>query len=109
MKPDIRPIALGGIRQIKDLNARRRQLVQMNTMEKNRLDVMPKSFHTDIKRHIRHLDSQINKLETAIDKLIDSIDEWRETRERLLSVPGVGPQLANTLLCDLPDVASSYK
>ena len=100
MKPEVRPIALGNIRQIKDLSARRRQLIEMNTMEKNRLDVMPKEFLADIRRHIRHLDSQINKLDKRIDKLVDSIDEWRDKRARLLTVPGVGPQVVNILLAD---------
>ncbi len=104
MKPEVRPIALGNIRQIIDLSARRRQLIQMNTMEKNRLDVMPKEFLTDIRRHIRHIDSQIDKLDKRIDKLVDTIDEWRDKRDRLLSVPGVGPQVVNTLLADLPEL-----
>ena len=93
MKPEVRPIALGNIRQIKDLSARRRQLIEMNTMGKNRLDIVPKEFLADIRRHIRHIDSQI-------DKLVDSIDEWRDKRARLLTVPGVGPQVVNILLAD---------
>jgi transposase len=104
MKPDVRPIALGNIRQIKDLTARRRQLIEMNTMEKNRLDVMPKELLTDIRRHIRHVDTQIAKLDKVINKLVDSIDEWRDKRARLLTVPGIGPQVVNTLLADLPEL-----
>jgi transposase len=104
MKPEVRPVALGNLRKIKDLSARRRQLVQMNTMEKNRLDVMPKELLADITRHVRHIDAQITKLDAAITKLIDTIDEWREKRQRLLSVPGVGPQVVNTLLADLPEL-----
>jgi transposase len=106
MKPEVRPIALGNIRKIKDLSARRRQLIQMNTMEKNRLDVMPKVLLPDIRRHLRHIDAQIDKLDGIIEKLIDSIDEWREKRQRLLSVPGVGPQVVNTLLADLPELGN---
>ena len=92
MKPEVRPLALGNIRKIKDLSARRRQLIQMNTMEKNRLDVMPKELLADI----RHIDVQIDKLDKIINKLVDTIDEWREKRARLLTVPGVG-----LLICTL--------
>lgn len=106
MKPDVRPIALGNIRKIRDLSARRRQLIQMNTMEKNRLDVMPKELLADIRRHIRHIDTQIHKLDTLIAKLVDTVDEWRDKRDRLLSVPGAGPQLVNTLLADLPELGN---
>lgn len=106
MKPEIRPIALGNIRKIRDLCVRRRQIIDMRTMEKNRIDVMPKSLLADIRRHIRLLDKQIDKLERLIDKLIDTVDEWREQRRRLLTAPGVGPQLANTLIADLPELGS---
>jgi transposase len=39
-------------------------------------------------------------------KFVDSIDEWRDKRARLLTVPGVGPQVVNTLLADLPELGN---
>jgi len=104
MRPEVRPIALGNIRKIKDMTARRRQLIEMSTMEKNRLDVMPKFLLGDIRRHIRHIQSQIDKLDRQIAELVEQIDEWREKRDILLSVPGVGTQVVNTLLADLPEL-----
>ena len=74
MKPAVRPVALGNIRKIRDLCVRRRQLIDMRTMEKNRIDVMPKSFHADMRQHIRLIDKQIDKLERLIDQIIDDID-----------------------------------
>ncbi len=106
MKPEVRPVALGNIRKIRDLCVRRRQLIEMRTMEKNRIDVMPKPFHADMRQHIRLIDKQIDKLERLIDRLIDDTDEWRALRKRLLTVPGVGHQLANTLIADLPELGS---
>jgi len=90
MCPEVRPIALGNIRKIKDMTARRRQLIDMNTMEKNRIDVMPNFLLGDIRRHIRHIQSQIDKLDRQIAELVEQIDEWREKHDILLSVPGVG-------------------
>ena len=104
MQPQVRPLAIGNIRKIKDLIARRRQLIEMNTMEKNRLDIMPKELLPDIRRHIRHLQTQIEKLDRLVAELVDSIDEWREKRDLLATVPGVGPQVVNTLLADLPEL-----
>ena len=104
MRPEVRPIALGNIRKIKDMTARRRQLIEMSTMEKNRLDVMPSFLAGDIRRHIRHIQSQIDKLDRLIATLVEQIDEWREKRDILLSVPGVGTQVVNTLLADLPEL-----
>ena len=106
MQPEVRPLAVGNIRIIKDLIARRRQLIEMSTMEKNRLDIMPKKLGTDIRRHIRHLRAQIEKIDRLVAELVDSIDEWREKRDLLASVPGVGPQVVNTLLADLPELGS---
>ena len=106
MQPEVRPLAVGNIRIIKDLIARRRQLIEMSTMEKNRLDIMPKELGTDIRRHLRHLQSQIEKIDRLVAELVDSIDEWREKRDLLASVPGVGPQVVNTLLADLPELGS---
>lgn len=104
MQPEVRPLAIGNIRKIKDLIARRRQLIEMSTMEKNRLDVMPKQLAADIRRHIRHLQAQIDKIDRLVSELVDSIDEWREKRDILASVPGIGPQVINTLLADLPEL-----
>ena len=106
MQPEVRPLAIGNIRKIKDLIARRRQLIEMSTMEKNRLDVMPKPLAGDIRRHIRHLQAQIDKIDRLVSELVDSIDEWRDKRDILASVPGIGPQVINTLLADLPELGS---
>ncbi len=104
MRPEVRPIALGNILMIKDMTARRRQLDEMSTMEKNRLDVMPGFLAGDIRRHIRHIQSQIDKLDRQITALVEQIDEWRNKRDILLSVPGIGTQVVNTLLADLPEL-----
>ena len=61
MQPQIRPLAMGNLRKIRDLVARRRQLIDMSTMEKNRLDVMPSFLAADLRRHLRHRQAQIEK------------------------------------------------
>lgn len=104
MKPEVRQLASKNIRKIKDLMVRRRQLIEMSTMEKNRLDIMPKALHTDLRRHIQHITKQIEKIDLMLDQAIESVDEWREKRELLLSVPGIGPTVVNTLLADMPEL-----
>lgn len=106
LRPDVRPIPVGPIREMKDLAARRRQLVTMSTMEKNRLDVMPRSLHAELRRHLRQLQAQLDKLDRAIDRLVASVDAWRDKRELLVSTPGIGLQVANTLLADLPELGT---
>jgi transposase len=106
MRPEIRPLAVGKMREIKDLIARRRQLIELSTMEKNRLDVMPKALQTGIRHHLKYLKAATEKLDRIIDELVSSVDEWRETRDLLMSVPGIGPQVINTLLADLPELGT---
>lgn len=106
MRPEVRPLAIGKVREIKDLVARRRQLVEMSTMEKNRLDVMPKVLQAGIRLHLRHLKTSIEKLDRFVDDLVSSVEQWREKRELLMTVPGIGPQVVNTLLADLPELGT---
>ena len=106
MKPPVRPLAIGNLRKIRDLVARRRQLITMSTMEKNRLDVMPSYLAADLRRPIRHLAAQIEKLDQQVADLVETIDEWRQKRDLLQTVPGIGSQVVNTLLADLPELGS---
>lgn len=105
MQPKIRPLAMGNLRKIRDLVARR-QLIDMSTMEKNRLDVMPSFLAADLRRHLRHLQAQIEKLDQHIAELVETIDEWREKRDLLQTVPGIGTQVVNTLVADLPELGT---
>jgi len=90
--------------KIKDLLVRRRQIIAMSTMEKNRFQVMPKFLKTDIKRLIQFLELKRKKIEQGLNTLIEKEDEWREKRQILLSMTGVGRAVAHTLSGDLPEL-----
>jgi len=92
--------------KIKDLLVRRRQIITMSTMEKNRFQVMPKFLKTDIKRLIQFLDLKRKKIEQGLNPLIEKEDEWREKRQILLSMTGVGLAVAHTLSGDLPELGT---
>ena len=70
VQPDVRHPIPKSVRQIKDLMARRRQLLEMIVMEKNRLQIMPKPLKTDIKRHLQHLQRQVEKLDGLLTAAI---------------------------------------
>jgi transposase len=106
MKPAVRDPECKISRKIRDLLARRRQLMQMSTMEKNRCHIMPKFLQGDIKRVIIHLTKQIKKVDELLDSLIEQNIEWQRKREILLSMPGIGPVVVNTLLGDLPELGT---
>ena len=92
------------IRLISDLLVRRGQLLDMSTMEKNRLTIMPKSLHAGLSRHLKYIQKDIAAIEVRLDRLIDETPQWKETREILLSVNGIGKVMAYTLLSDLPEL-----
>lgn len=91
-------------RLVSDLLARRSQLLEMSTQEKNRLSILPKALHVSLKRILRHLHAEIERVEQRLDRLIDELPDWQEKRDVLMSVNGVGKVLAYTLLSDLPEL-----
>jgi len=90
--------------KIKDMLTRRRQIIEMMTMEKNRYQIMPSYLRADIKRVIQHLQRQLKKLNEQLDALVEQEDSWRERREIMTSMPGVGPTITQTLLADMPEL-----
>jgi len=104
LQPEPTRIKPQNARLISDLLARRSQLLDMSTMEKNRLSILPKALHASLNRHLKQLQAEIKKIEALLDKHIDRTPEWQDKRDLLMSVNGVGKVLAYTLLSDLPEL-----
>ena len=104
IQPPVRHHKTQSIIAIRDTLARRRQLMTMLTMEKNRYQIMPRRLQTDIKRHIRYLEKQVRKIDTLLDTMIEQEQDWQEKRQIMLSMPGIGPVVVNTLLGDMPEL-----
>jgi transposase len=106
LKPEFKPIPDKTSQKIKDLLVRRSQLLEMSTMEKNRLQILPKSLHRSIKSMLRMLQSQIETVTRQIEQEVAKVDQWRSKMEIMTSVPGVGKVLAYTFLSELPELGS---
>ena len=104
LKPDPSLIISKSAALISDLLARRSQLLEMSTMEKNRLSILPKALHGSLNRHLKQLQAEIRKIEAQLDRLIDQAPAYQRKLDLLLSVNGVGKILAYTLLADLPEL-----
>lgn len=76
IRPEVRPAANQNSRLIRDLLARRRQRMTLGTMEKNRVQIMPKNLRADIQRHVRHCEKQVEMMDRLLDEMIEA--EWRE-------------------------------
>lgn len=106
VQPEVTPRKSKNLIAIKDLIARRRQLMGMRTQELNRIKVMGKAFEVSCKRIIRYLDQEIERMEKRLAKHVQDQAEWTEKQTILKSVPGVGDTLTYTLLADLPELGS---
>lgn len=84
---------------------RRRQVVAMLAAEKTRLEQLSdKLAIRTVNKVMRVLDQQREDLDRDIAKLIESDDDWRNKAQILDSAPGVGPDTANQLVVDLPEL-----
>jgi transposase len=91
--------------QLKELLARRQQLVADRAAEKNRSSsVRSKQIQKNIKTHILWLTKQIDKIDQQLDDTIKNSPMWFVKEQLLKSVPGVGPNTARTMLVIMPEL-----
>jgi transposase len=88
-----------------DLVTRRRQVTQMLVAEKTRSQVpQEKLTRGMIAKVVRLLEQQREDLDRRIAQLIESDDDWRNRRDLLTSVPGVGDVTAGQIVAELPEL-----
>lgn len=105
LEPELRPLPDEKSRELQQLLARRRQLVQMRTAESNRLaQARAKTVRKSIQSVLQLLRNELEKLEQQLDQAIRGCPVWQESETLLKSVPGVGDQTARTLMAELPEL-----
>ncbi len=104
IKPPLSSLKPLTLRIMSDLLSRRRQLVAMQTMEKNRTKIMPKEITSSIKPVLTALKNQIEKIDKKLLKLIESCPEYKEKNDIIQSMPGVGNIVAFNLLSNMPEL-----
>ena len=104
IRPEVRPLKDADAQRLQSLVARRRQLVEMLTMEKNRLGTATEWTRADIEAHIEWLTDCINKAGKDIASFIKKTSLWREKENLLRTFKGIGPVNACTLLARLPEL-----
>ncbi|MCK4704193.1 MAG: IS110 family transposase [Gammaproteobacteria bacterium] len=104
IQPRVTPQKSKNLIAIKSLITRRRQLVNLRTQEMNRKGIMGKDLAVSIKRIIRHIDTEIQRIEKRLSNHVKDQAEWTEKQRILKSAPGVGDTLTYTLLADLPEL-----
>jgi transposase len=102
--PEVRALPDKQTEQIKSIMARRCQVIEMITAERNRLNTADLSVRPLIESHIDWLKGQLKEIDRNLDEHIRSSPIWREKEAMLRSTPGVGPVLSRTLIGSLPEL-----
>ena len=88
------------------LYARRRQIIDMLTMEKNRLDKASNELKKSIKRIIKALEKELQSINEALEKCIQNDTDYAQKNKLLKSIKGVGSVVAAGIIADLPELGS---
>ncbi len=106
IRPELRPLPDEHTQALAAILARRRQLVEMLTAEKNRLGSVRKPVRTSLRTHIAWLQRELNHRDRDLAHAIQESPVWREKDALLQSTPGVGPVVTTTLLANLPELGT---
>jgi transposase len=104
LKPQLLASESDSARQLKNLISRRRQVVEIQTAEKNRRDRARGKALADIEEHLKYLEQCIEKLNQEIEQLTQSDQSWIEKVNLLKTTPGIGQVISTTLVSDLPEL-----
>lgn len=104
IRPDVRKIKDQETQELAALVTRRRQLIGMLAMEKNRLRQAPKWIRKDIKDHIQSLKKRLRNIDRELSITIKNSAVWRENDQIIQSLPGAGPVLSISLLAGVPEL-----
>jgi transposase len=102
LQPSVLPST--DIQHLSALMSRRRQLIQMLTMEKNHFLSTPLSLRPRLHEHITWLEQELDSLTEEIQQAIQATPLFKEKEQILRSAKGVGRITASILLSDLPEL-----
>jgi transposase len=91
-------------RQLRELCARRMDLLEMIDTERNRLEHASSAVRREITSHIDYLRKRLKRIERDIDGAVRGSELWRHQDKLMDSVPGVGPTLRACALAWLPEL-----
>lgn len=107
IRPQPRPLPDAEVRSLDALLTRRRQLLEMLTMERNRLGTCTDpAVRTDLEAHLAWLSERLLRSEKELKEVVRASPVWREKDDLLQSIKGVGPVASRTLLAALPELGT---
>ena len=109
IRPACRSLPDSETQSLNALVARRNQVITMMVAEKNRLRTSRPPVIQRIQLHIDWLKQELDGIDQELKEMLHNSPEWREKENLLRTVPGVGPQLAVSMLAYLPELGTLDK
>ena len=106
VQPTPRPLPDAQTQELSALLARRQQLVQMLTAEKNRLGTTRLPLRQRVHVHISWLTQELADTDNQLSECIRESPIWRAKDDLLRGVKGIGPVVSITLMADLPELGT---
>lgn len=103
IRPPVRLVPDEQTHALAALVARRRQLIEMLTAEKNRPRLAVRPIQKRVQAHVTWLEKELASTNTDLTATLRKSPVWREQEDVLRSVPSVGPVLTTTLFANLPE------
>jgi transposase len=104
VKPAVRALPDEQAQALAALLARRQQVLEMLTAEKNRLKTASAVVTKRVGEHIAWLERELAELDAELTRMVRESPLWGPRDALLRSVPGVGPVLSVTMQVDLPEL-----
>lgn len=106
INPAPRPLPDAATRLLADLVARRRQIIDMMTAERQREARAPARLKKSIARLLKALERELASVNDDLDDAVRGSPVWREKEDLLSSVPGVKAAISRTLIAELPELGT---
>jgi transposase len=107
LRPQARPLPGAQQRALDALLGRRRQLVEMLTMERNRLGGCADGrVAADLRAHVAWLERRLGRADDELARAVRGSPLWRAKDDLLQSIPGIGPVASRTLLAAVPELGA---
>ncbi|AOX18600.1 IS110 family RNA-guided transposase [Kozakia baliensis] len=107
LEPVPRPIRSDLHNDLAELVAARRSLMRDRTATLNRIKTLTIDILIRHARHrLRQIEAQVTSLDAALEALVAENEDLLRRREILISIPGLGPVAAHTILADMPELGT---
>jgi transposase len=107
IQPQVRPLPSACQQRLRDLVARRTQLIGMRTQEQNRLgQVADPDLTKSLQRSLRQLDKELAKIEALLETTLETCPQYAAKAAELQKSKGVGRTSGIALVATLPEIGT---